>query len=240
VILNRQLRALLKRLGLEESKAPSTTQWVSLLSYLNDHFRVNEDEKHRLNRSLEIHGREIQSLYKELVLERERLSSAIGCLQIGFVIFDKSGQVSLMNAEAEQYLGWAESESTSRDLMSQLGLNDLVDTPLSALLRTGQSLNGNFGLQTKSGELYETNLQLQPIIRDGVLVGSVLTFDTEESSTALQQRIARDSLSETLQDFIERLSMWLDTDADEVVSRSSVFALASHRGGAGGCQPPSR
>jgi CheY-like chemotaxis protein/PAS domain-containing protein len=221
VILNRQLRALLKRLGIEDSKAPSPTQWVSLLSYLNDHFRVNEDEKHRLNRSLEIHGREIQSLYKELVLERERLSSAIGCLQIGFVIFDKSGQVSLMNAEAEQYLGWTESEAATRDLISLLGLNQFVETSLPSFLKTGQSLTGFFGLQTKGGELYETNLQLQPILRDGSLVGSVLTFDTEESSSALahQQGVDRNSLSETLQEFIDRLSMWLEADPSDVVAR---------------------
>ncbi|CAN0302848.1 unnamed protein product, partial [Phaeothamnion confervicola] len=119
--LNRHLRALLRRLGLDEKAPPTAAHWVALLSYLNDHFRTTEEEKHRLTRSLEIHGREVQSLYKELVQERERLSSALACLDIGFIIFDKAGQVSLMNAEAEQYLGFSESESLQKNFLQHLG-----------------------------------------------------------------------------------------------------------------------
>ena len=238
MILNRHLRALLRRLGIGERLPPTAPQWVALLSYLNDHFRVSEEEKHRLTRSLEIHGREVQSLYKELVQEREKLSSALACLTIGFVIFDKNGQVSLMNAEAEQYLGWSESEGMQRNLLQHLGLEDPARPGVLAQhLASGQSLDQRRVLRTKSGQPFDTQVQIQPVLRDGNLMGSVLTFETPEWRLAAGPA-TEESLQELLETFLAKAGAWLENDCSaemqfhlQTVVNRAEEALAAASGG---------
>ena len=77
MILHRHLKALLHRLGIEEDQPPDEDRWLALLVLLNDRFRKFEEDRHRLQRSLDVHSREVQSLYKELTEERDKVSSAL-------------------------------------------------------------------------------------------------------------------------------------------------------------------
>ena len=178
MILERHLRALLKRLGIDEHSPPEIEQWVALLAHLNDRLRHFEDDKHRLQRSLEIHGRELQTLYRELVTERDQLSSALACLPEGFIIFDRRGAVALMNAEAEQWLDLSEYDLTGSDCLSLLGLDQVLQIPdLHQRLLEGHPVAGRGFLRSKNSRPFLSNVHLQPVIREGKLAGTVLTFE---------------------------------------------------------------
>jgi CheY-like chemotaxis protein len=203
VILERHLRALLKRLGIDEHSPPEAEQWVALLAHINDRLRHHDDDKHRLQRSLEIHGRELQTLYRELVTERDHLSSALACLPQGFVIFDRNGTVALMNAEAEQWLDVGDDDLSGASALESLQLDrTLRMDDLYQRLQEGQSIDGQGYLRSKDSAVLLADIHLQPIIREGRLAGIVLTFgapQAEHPSSPLQAELPQVEIQSLLQ-----------------------------------------
>lgn len=185
MILNRSLRSLLKRLGLDENSPPDWDNWALLLVRLNDFCQDLEEDRSRLVRTAGLQGNEVQSLYQELMAERDKLNSAIGCLTIGFVVFDAEGSVLVMNAEAEQILGLTERECAQRELLEQLSLEGLFQVAdLRRSLLAGKSLVAQAVLTSTDGNSIEAKTQLQPIIRRGKLHGSVLTMELPQAALA--------------------------------------------------------
>lgn len=174
MILHRHLKALLHRLGIDTGQPPDEDRWLALLVLLNDRFRQFEEERHRLQRSLDIHSREVQQLYKELTLERDKVSSALACLDSAFLLLDAQAQPLLMSAEGEYLLGYSEAEIEGKNLFQLLGIaSHLPSGGLTELLRGLRPVELEVSLQTRRGSL-ETRVELQPLLRERQLVGCLM------------------------------------------------------------------
>ncbi|MBT9588350.1 hypothetical protein IV102_33740, partial [bacterium] len=177
MILHRQLKALLHRLGVEEAQPPDEDRWLALLVLLNDRFRQFEEDRHRLQRSLDIHSREVQSLYRELTQERDKVSSALACLDSALLLLDGQGRPLLVSAESELRLGYSESELEGKDLLVLLGLDQfLPEGGLTTLLSGLRPVILTVPLKTRQGPV-ETEVHLQPLIRDRQLIGCLLQLN---------------------------------------------------------------
>ncbi len=180
MILHRHLKALLHRLGVDENEPPDEDRWLALLVFLNDRFRQFEEERHRLQRSLDIHSREVQSLYKELTLERDKVSSTLACLNTALILLDAQGRPLLISAEGERLLGYSEAELEGKDIFQLLGLEGMLSGGggLTALLGTLRPMSVPVQIKTRSG-FVELELELQPLIRERSLTGCLMLLHEE-------------------------------------------------------------
>lgn len=183
MILNRHLRALLKRLDLDDDSAPPLEGWQSGLLHLNDALRFFEDERYRLRRSLEIQAQEVQSLYKELVREREKLSSVLGCLESGLILTDTRGHLTLVNPEAEGSLGFCEGESSAAALLAGVAADaGWPREQLTLWLESGRALERQGSLPHRDGGTVPARYRLQALMRGPEVVGTLLLFEADQTS----------------------------------------------------------
>ncbi len=176
MILHRQLKALLHRLGLDEEHPPDEDHWLALLVLLNDRFRQFEEDRHRLQRSLDIHSREVQSLYKELTQERDKVSSALASVDTALILLDAQGKALLISAEGENLIGYAEHELEGKEIFPLLGLDRILpEGGLTRLLQGLRPVQVDVPLRTRHG-IEETRVKLQPLIRERQLIGCLMQF----------------------------------------------------------------
>ena len=174
MILHRQLKALLHRLGLDEEHPPDEDHWLALLVLLNDRFRQFEEDRHRLQRSLDVHSREVQSLYKELTQERDKVSSALAAVDTALVLLDAQGKPLLISAEGENRIGFAEHELEGKEIFPLLGLDRILpEGGLTRLLQGLRPVEVTVPLRTRHG-IEDTHIKLQPLIRDRQLIGCLM------------------------------------------------------------------
>ncbi|MBN9420367.1 MAG: response regulator [Candidatus Eremiobacteraeota bacterium] len=189
MILHRQLKALLHRLGLDEEQPPDEDHWLALLVLLNDRFRQFEEDRHRLQRSLDIHSREVQSLYKELTQERDKVSSALASVDNALILLDAQGKALLISAEGENLIGYAEYELEGKEIFPLLGLDRILpEGGLTRLLQGLRPVVVDVPLRTRNG-IEETRVKLQPLIRERQLIGCLMQFSdpvSEESYEAVE------------------------------------------------------
>lgn len=190
MILHRQLKALLHRLGLDEEQPPDEDHWLALLVLLNDRFRQFEEDRHRLQRSLDIHSREVQSLYKELTQERDKVSSALASVDNALILLDAQGKALLISAEGENLIGYAEYELEGKEIFPLLGLDRILpEGGLTRLLQGLRPVVVDVPLRTRNG-VEETRVKLQPLIRERQLIGCLMQFSepvSAESFEAVEQ-----------------------------------------------------
>ncbi len=193
MILHRHLKALLHRLGIEEGHPPDEDRWLALLVLLNDRFRKFEEDRHRLQRSLDVHSREVQTLYKELTDERDKVSSALACLDQALLLLDPQGHPQLLSAEAERLLGWSEGELEGKDVLALLGLDEhLPGHSLTRALQGLRPLHLQLELQCRQGPTL-LEVELQPLVRERQLTGCLLLMREpveEEASLEPEEPVA--------------------------------------------------
>lgn len=176
MILHRQLKALLHRLGLDEEEPPDEDHWLALLVLLNDRFRQFEEDRHRLQRSLDIHSREVQSLYKELTQERDKVSSALASVDTALILLDAQGKALLISAEGENLIGYSEFELEGKEVFPLLGLDRILpDGGLTRLLQGLRPVVVDVPLRTRHG-VEDVRVKLQPLIRERQLIGCLMQF----------------------------------------------------------------
>lgn len=198
MILHRHLKALLHRLGIDDEQPPDDERWLALLVLLNDRFRQFEEERHRLQRSLDIHAREVQTLYRELTLERDKLSSALACVSSALLLLDAQGKPMLMSAESETRLGWSEGELEGKSVLEVLGLDAyLPEGGLARLLQSLRPVQLIVPVRTRYGEV-ETEVTLQPLIRERQLIGCLLLLADAEPEEPLAEEVS--PVEESLED----------------------------------------
>lgn len=190
MILHRQLKALLHRLGIDDEHPPDEDRWLALLVLLNDRFRQSEEEKHRLQRSLDVHSREVQTLYKELTQERDKLNSALSCVEGSLILLDAQGRSQLMSAETETRLGWSEAEVEGKPVLEMLGLSEYLPAGgLSRLLQGLRPVRMVVPVTTRSGSV-EMEVTLQPLIRDRQLIGCLLLLGDPATEDSMETMLA--------------------------------------------------
>lgn len=176
MILHRQLKALLHRLGLDEEEPPDEDHWLALLVLLNDRFRQFEEDRHRLQRSLDIHSREVQSLYKELTQERDKVSSALASVDTALILLDAQGKSLMISAEGENLIGYSEHELEGKEVFPLLGLDRILpEGGLTRLLEGLRPVVVDVPLRTRHG-VEDVRVKLQPLIRERQLIGCLVQF----------------------------------------------------------------
>jgi CheY-like chemotaxis protein/PAS domain-containing protein len=209
VILHRQLKALLHRLGLDEEHPPDEDHWLALLVLLNDRFRQFEEDRHRLQRSLDVHSREVQSLYKELTQERDKVSSALAAVDSALVLMDAQGKPLLISAEGENRIGYAEHELEGKEIFPLLGLDRILpEGGLTRLLQGLRPVEVTVPLRTRHG-IEETHIKLQPLIRERQLIGCLMQLsdpvepEAEPSFEAEPSEVTQEELPPVVEAVLE-------------------------------------
>ena len=219
MILHRQLKALLHRLGLDEGQPPDEDHWLALLVLLNDRFRQFEEDRHRLQRSLDIHAREVQSLYKELTQERDKVSSTLACVDGALLLLDAQGKPLLVSAEAELRIGYSEHELEGKEIFPLLGLDRILpEGGLTRLLQGLRPVEVVVPLRTRHG-VEETLVRLQPLIRERQLIGCLLQ---------LSDPVAAEESFETDLPAVPEMEEVLEATVEELVPVPALLEVEHH------------
>ncbi len=180
----------LKQLGLQADHLPSDpAAWQELLASVDQTY----------TQLVPFQGTEPVHAATALGQERDRLQGVISSLNAGLCILEPNGNLYSMNSEAEQLLGWSETELMAQPffprILPQTQLSQLnfqtyfAQQPLNPPLKS----NDDQFLQ-KNGTLLPVSYVLNPLEANQRLIGVVLIFfDVSERKQA--QIEAKRSLS---------------------------------------------
>lgn len=204
MILHRLLKSHLLRAGVDdETRPPEPSGWKTLLDLVNHHYELCDADRHRLARA----GEEIRALYSDLANERYKLHSVVTSLPLGLAALDPAGRVLFLNPEGERLLGYAEGD-LERGSMLELVEPELKLT-LDELVGSGQAWTSHeHGLRHRDGSFLAAVLHLNPMLRDGRLLGAVLVFDPGEDQPA---RFAAEPLKPPMTGLVNTLTELLRT-----------------------------
>jgi len=175
MILHRLFKSHLLRAGLaDETRPPDPAVWRTLLDLINHHYELVDADRHRLARATD----EIRALYADLANERYKLHSVVTSLPMGLGALDRDGKLLFLNPEGERLLGWSEDELRRQSPLEliepELKLN------LEELVGSGQAWTSHdHGMRSRDGFLAAV-LHVNPMLRDGKLLGAILVFDPGE------------------------------------------------------------
>lgn len=174
--LHRHIEGILSRLGLDESQSPDDRDWDALTRELTQFCQGNEDKIFLLERMLVARTKEVQSLYRSLVLHRDQLDTVLQAVPTGFILFDAHGQGLLMNSNAEDWLDWSVGDEVPG--LARLGVYAALGgvSRLQERLGAGLPCSGYGALKLPGGRQLAVQLTLQPLVRRGRSRGSFLTF----------------------------------------------------------------
>ena len=127
-------------------------------------------------------------LQRQLAFSRTIAAS----LAEGVCAIDRAGQITFVNAAAEQMLGWLDAELRGREAATLLQGPDAARTrtpvPLADVLRTGAtSRNEQTLFMRKDGTTFPVAYSVAPIIADEQVVGAVVAFNDVTDVQRLQQ-----------------------------------------------------
>jgi diguanylate cyclase (GGDEF)-like protein/PAS domain S-box-containing protein len=140
----------------------------------------------------------IRAVEAELAAEKERLRVTLEAIGDGVISTDALGQVTFMNASAEQMVGWSPDDAKQQPVAKVFRLYNEVTgepmaSPTNALL--GQSsaskLSTEGVLVKRDGEQLHVRSSAASIrLGDGSLVGTVMVFQDISQNRAVQRRLA--------------------------------------------------
>lgn len=150
-----------------------------------------EDEINEVARSLEtltdavaVHEAEREAHEAVLRDSEARVREITSVLADGVYVLDEFGVVTFVNAEAERLLGWTAAELVGKDGHDTFHYKTPEGAPISAddcpvhrTIRTGQTYHSrNDWLVHKDGSIVAVSIASSPILRNGVVRGSVAAF----------------------------------------------------------------
>jgi signal transduction histidine kinase/CheY-like chemotaxis protein len=112
-MLHPLLRAQLERLGVrvDALKGPGVPpRLLELLEAVSKSYSQHDDERVRLDRTLDATSRETRSSEQLLAAERDKLQAVISSIGDGLCVLDVEGRVVMLNPAAERLLGWSSAE----------------------------------------------------------------------------------------------------------------------------------
>ncbi len=128
--------------------------------------------------------------------QRAQNATMLDTLNDGVYATDLSGTITFVNAAGLAILGWDSADIIGRNAHSALhhtrpcGLVFEPEAcPLLAVLRQGASLDGMETFIHKSGAFIPVSFRTKPLMRDGLVVGSLLSFHDISAQLESQARI---------------------------------------------------
>jgi PAS domain S-box-containing protein len=137
---------------------------------------------------------------REAVSQREQLRATFACIGDGVIVTNSSGQITLLNPQAERMMGWSLSECLGKPVNEVFITRDEqaaenVTSPLHRVFRHGEVLHETMDwlLTTRQGALLPISYSAAPIFNEkNETTGVVLIFSdqTERRQTMLELRSA--------------------------------------------------
>jgi diguanylate cyclase (GGDEF)-like protein/PAS domain S-box-containing protein len=203
------LKRQLTQLGIDdEATTPSGELWRRCLERISRTYAEADQERELLEQSLAISSREMRDLYERvqhvsetrIAAERDRLRAVISSLGAGLGILDGDDRLVSMNPEGERLLGWNEEDLAGQLLLPLILAPDPDGRPAAHLhevresILAGRSYRDEDGCFRRcDGATFPVSFVLNPILEDGVLIGSVLVFldisETKRVEAELEQRL---------------------------------------------------
>lgn len=175
MILHRLFKSHLLRAGMaDETRPPDPSVWRALLDLVNHHYELGDADRHRLARATD----EIRALYADLANERYKLHSVVTSLPMGLGALDREGRLLFLNPEGERLLGYSEEELRRQSPLELV--EPSLNLTLEELVGSGQAWTSHdHGMRSRDGFLAAV-LHVNPMVRDGKLLGAILVFDPGE------------------------------------------------------------
>ncbi len=103
--LHRHLRGLLLQAGHHPADPPQAGGWLAFLDSCSLLFQAADERNFLGNRMLKARTGEVQSLYQELLSQRDLLRFLLEEVPVGMACFDGRGELQLVNSMAQKWLG---------------------------------------------------------------------------------------------------------------------------------------
>ncbi len=195
-ILQRQLR----RVGIEDpDQTPDPEAWSKLLERVSFAYESADDDRYRLERSLDISSMEMEELHDQLIDERDKLHAVLAALSDGICYMDRNWEIRFLNAAGERMLDVSHDQGTGRQIFEflsiKLGHEDEIDGPTDALEQKLQE-STPFGFDdchivNHCDNTFPAKVTFNPMLRDDEVVGIVLKITDITSEKQAQSMIKK-------------------------------------------------
>ena len=185
------LRRQLKRLKITEDTLPDDLEiWQELLRRVSLSYQQMDEDRYRLERSIDLSSEEMQELHTELKqseeqarLERDRLKLIIESIGDGLCMVDPKGDIVLVNPSACRMLGWSEEEALSQNFISlvsqEIVTQEIIEQFISIIeqkISNGKPFQKEDMFARKDQSTFPVSYIVSPVLLQGELLGGVVVF----------------------------------------------------------------
>ncbi|MGM0554932.1 MAG: ATP-binding protein [Myxococcota bacterium] len=198
--LHSVLKRQLKRVGIDDlAESPDPKAWADFIERVDLVYASADEDRYRLERSLDISSQEMEQLHAQLVDERDKLHGVLAALSDGICYLSRDWGVQFLNTAGEQMLGVSHGEAHGRSLFEfiglKLGASGRVRTcgaTFEEELQAGQRFSySDAKVVHHGGHTFPAQLTFNPMVRDGEVSGIVLKITDITDKKQAQSKIRK-------------------------------------------------
>ncbi len=156
----------------------------TFLSIINDYYAEVEKEQRLLLNALAVNSAELNAANERMRIQNAEMTrTMLNTLSDGVYATDLKGNLTFMNAAAEETLGWSEQELIGRRVHHVIhhlhpdGSDFPADNcPLLAVSRDGVAVEGRSHFIDKQNRFIPVDYRSRPIMQDEKIIGALVSF----------------------------------------------------------------